>query len=341
MKAAFIIKKGPADQAFEIREIPKPEPQAGFVRIKVEAFGLNFADVMARLGLYPAAPPLPSLIGYDVVGTIDAVGEEVSGLSVGQRVLALTRFGGYAEYACTDARAVAVIGEKMSAGVAVAIPTQGGTAYHMAEEMVRLFPGDKVLVHAAAGGVGTILCQIAKHRGCEVYGTAGSAKKLAYLKEMGVDHPINYREADFAEVIRQQLGEKGGLDVIFDPVGGDSVKKGLGLLGASGRLIAFGASSMTNAKNIFAKIRTGLAFGFYHPIKLIGPSKGLIGVNMLSIADNRPDILSRVLKSTVMLAESGVIHPTIGGEFTIDELAKAHHLLETRQTMGKLLVRWA
>ena len=151
MRAMYLVRTGDAAQAFELREAPTPEPGTGQVRVAVEGFGLNYADVSARQGLYQDAPPMPSVIGYEVVGRIDAVGADVQDLNVGQRVTALTRFGGYATHALTDARAVAPIAEDMDVGMAAALPTQGCTAYYMAEEMVRLHPGDHVLVHAAAG----------------------------------------------------------------------------------------------------------------------------------------------------------------------------------------------
>lgn len=339
MKAAYLIKTGPADHAFEIRETEKPQVKEGEVLIEVEAFGLNFADVMARLGIYPDAPPIPAILGYDVVGRIVEIGKGVTHLSIGDRVVALTRFGGYAQFAATDARAAVKIGDDVDPGVAVALATQCGTAVFMAEESVRLHEGDAVLVHAAAGGVGTALVQLARNRKCVIYGTAGSTQKLEYLRIQGVDHPINYRTSDFEEEVKRKSGEA-GLDVVFDPVGGSSVKKGFRLLGKGGRMIVFGASSLSQAKNIFSKIRLLLQFGFYHPVGLMRNSKGLIGVNMLKIADERPHVLKRVLERTVSLYESGILQPTVGGAFSIDDLAKAHHLLETRQTTGKVVIKW-
>ncbi|RMG74084.1 MAG: alcohol dehydrogenase, partial [Bacteroidetes bacterium] len=226
MKAIVLTQTGAPGAAFALQEAGMPTPGPGQVRIAVEAFGLNFADIMARKGLYRDAPPLPAVLGYDVVGRIDAVGEGVDPARVGTRVLALTRFGGYAEYALTDARAAVPIPEDMEAGIGTALATQAGTAYYMAEMLIRLHPGERVLVQNAAGGVGSALVQIAKHRGCEVYGTAGSPAKLDYLSKLGVDHPINYREEDFAAAVRRIGGNK-PLDVIFDALGGKAVKEGL------------------------------------------------------------------------------------------------------------------
>lgn len=339
MKAVFLVKNGPAEESFEIHETDPPKVMAGEVRIKVEGFGLNFADVMARLGLYDAAPPLPSVLGYDVVGRIEQIGTGVEDLKVGDRVTAMTRFGGYAELAVTDHRAVVKIPKNMDCGIGTALSTQGVTAYYCAGEMVRLRPGDHVLIHAAAGGVGTLLVQLAKHKGCTVYGTAGSDPKLQYLHDLGVDYPINYRKKDFASVIKKIRGKE-GLDVVFDPVGGKSVKKGFELLGAGGRLVAYGASSLTNSKSAVGKLRVGVGFGMYHPAKLITQSKSLHGVNILQIADNKPALLKHLLEQSVSIAQKGILNPKVAASFPAEQISGAHHFLESRQSMGKVVVKW-
>ena len=338
MKAAVLVKNSSANDSFEIREIDKPKAEEGQVLIKVEAFGLNFADIMARQGIYQDCPPLPAVIGYDVVGEVVEIGLGVDNVQVGDRVTAMTRFGAYAEYAITDYRACAKIADAYPVGKATALTTQYCTAYYCLEEMLNLYPGDKVLIHAAAGGVGTALVQLAKHKGCEIFGTAGSAEKLEYLRELGVDHPINYRSSDFEQEVRKLAGD-GGLDAVFDPVGGDSVKKGLRLLGSGGRIVLFGASSMTGT-NVFGKISAGLGFGFYHPAEFMMASKSMIGVNMLRIADNRPMVLKRCLEKVVQLVEDGVLDPTEAKVFPIDELAEAHEFLEGRKSIGKVSVKW-
>ncbi len=340
MKAAVLVRNGDAEKAFEIKEMPTPELAEGQVLVDVEAFGLNFADVMARQGLYQDCPPLPTIIGYEAVGRVNSWAEDVSGFEKEQRVLAFTRFGGYATQVATMKEGVVPIPEEMPVGEAVALATQYCTAWYAAEEMVRLHEGDRVLVQSAAGGVGTALVQLAKHRGCYVFGTASTGQKLAYLKKMGVDCPINYKESDFAKVIQEQTPE-GKVDVIFDAVGGNSVKKGIKLLDAGGRMVCYGAASMSGSnKNVFRLAKTGLGFGFYHPVQFMMSSQSIIGVNMLRIADNKPLILERCLIEVVKLWKKGVLKPTVGGDFAIKELAKAHHLLASRQTIGKIVVRW-
>ncbi|TAE57424.1 MAG: alcohol dehydrogenase [Bacteroidetes bacterium] len=339
MKAWYLIRNGAPEKAFELREAAQPVAKAGEVLIKVEAFGLNFADIMARKGLYQDCPPLPALLGYDSVGRIEQVGPGVSGFQEGDRVTAMSRFGSYAEYVCTDARAVARIPEDMDLCTAGSLTTQAGTAWFMAEEMIRLHKNDHVLIQNAAGGVGMALVQMVRRHGCTIYGTAGSPEKLEFLKKLGVHHPINYRTQDFAGEIRRIRGKE-GLDVIFDAIGGKTLHTGLRLLGAGGRMVSYGASAMTEANNLFARIRTGLAFGFYHPVFFIGQSRSLIGVNMLRIADNHPEKLGDTFRSVVALAETGELSPTAGGIFPADKLPDAHAFLESRKAMGKVMVKW-
>lgn len=340
MRAIVLTRYGSPREAFEIQERPDPQPGPGQLRIAVEAFGLNYADVSARQGTYMDAPPIPCVIGYEVVGRVDALGAGVAGPPIGQRVAALTRFGGYATSAVTDARAAVPIADDLDAGIAAALPTQGGTAFYCAEEMVRLHAGDHVLVQAAAGGVGTLLVQLAKRRGCVVYGTAGSDAKLDYLRQLGVDHPINYRREDFAAAVRRLRGDA-GLDVVFDSLGGSAVRKGLALLAPGGRIVCFGAAErQSGALQIARDAKFALSFGFIHPIPLLMNSKSIIGVNMLRLSDHRPEVLKRVLDGVVALAMSGELQPTVGGRFSAAQIADAHELLGNRGSTGKIVVTW-
>lgn len=340
MKAYYLVKNGPSDKAFELRETETPKPAAGEVLVQSEAFGLNFADVMARLGLYQDCPPLPTVIGYENVGRVVEVGAGVTNVQPGQRVVAFTRFGGYADHVISDSRAVAVIPEEMDAGVGNALATQYVTAYYAAMHSMNLLPGDHVLIHAAAGGVGTALIQMAKNRGCVIFGTAGSAEKLDYLKQQGVTYPINYRQTDFAEEIKR-LGFDKKIDVVFDPIGGSSFKKGVGLLNSGGRMCCYGASSMTDAQgNPFKTLGVAAGFGVWSPIILMMRSISFIGVNMLRIADNKPELLEHCMKEVVKMTAEGILEPTVGGEFAHDKLADAHDFLASRKSIGKVVVKW-
>ncbi len=339
MKAAVLVRTGDAAKAFEIREVPVPKIQAGEVLIKVEGFGLNFADVVAREGMYQDAPPIPAILGYDVVGRITEIAPDVQTVKVGDRVTALTRFGGYAEYAAANAMAISVIPDDMPIGEATALTTQYCTAYYAAAEAANIQEGDRVLIHSAAGGVGTALVQYARHKKCEIFATAGSESKLKMLREEGVQHTINYQTEDFEQVIKDKTNGV-GVDAIFDAVGGSNVKKGFrSLIHGGGRIVCYGASTITG-QNIFGKINTLLGFGIYHPIQFMSTSRAIIGVNMLRIADNKPTTLARCLKEVVALHEQGIFKPLVGGVYPVAQLAEAHAALEGRKTVGKITVTW-
>ena len=339
MKAIHLTRYGNSDKAFEIRDIDIPSPGPQEVCIKVVSSGLNFADVVARRGLYDDAPPNPAIIGYDVAGYVHAIGSDVVDFAVGQKVVALTRFGGYAEYAVSQVEGVAVLPDDYDFHQATALATQAGTAYFCAEECVSLQEGDNVLIQAAAGGVGSILVQIAKHRGCHVYGTA-SIKKQGFLKQNGVDTPIDYTSQSFKDIIKRD--HPNGIDVVFDSIGGKSFSHGMKVLGPGGRMVSYGAASQINGNKTNKLKAAGVVFGFgiFSPIALLLQSKAIITVNMLRIADHKPNVLQYVMKETVKLAEQGVISPTLSKTFKAEDVAHAHDYLESRQSIGKVTLSW-
>ncbi len=339
MKAIYIVKHGSADEAFEMRETPKPVPKPGQVLIKVEGFGLNFADIMARKGMYREAPPIPSLIGYDVCGTVETVGSNVQNVAEGDRVTAMTRFGGYAEYALTDARAVAKIPKNISVTDATALTTQYCTAYYCAAEMVNLFEGDKVLIHSAAGGVGTGLIQYALHKKCEIFATTGSESKVDLIKQSGAHHVINTSKQQFDEYI-DDATKGDGVDVIFDAVGADFMRRGIKILSAGGRIVCYGAAQISDTNNVFSQLGKVIQFGIYHPLVFMMNSKSIIGVNMLKLADHKPEVIKRCLENVVRLVEEGVFKPQGGKTFKAQEIAEAHIFMEQRKSTGKIVCVW-
>lgn len=340
MKAVFLKKFGKPEDAFEIRKTDKPRCADSQVLIKVESFGLNFADVLARSGMYPETPPTPCVIGYEVVGQIVEAGSEVPPGFVGKRVVAMTRFGGYAEYAASDYRAIAEISDEMDASAALTLATQGTTAYVCFAESVNLYEGDRVLVHAAAGGVGLMLCQLALARGCEVFATASQSKKLDVLKEMGVHHLINYKEQDYTEAVLKIL-KKERLDATFNSLAGKSTKKDLKLLGAGGKFVIFGAASRVGgSKGIISGLKLGWQTGVFSPLSFIMRSKSVVGVNLLKLGDYKPHIVAKCMQETVALAEEDILKPVVHKTYGVAQLAEAHQDLENRGTIGKLAVRW-
>lgn len=340
MKVITLVREGNAHQAFEVWEMPTPEPRENEVLVSVSHFGLNYADVMARKGLYNGRPPMPCVLGYEVVGTVEAAGQAVTHVKKGDRVLAFTMFGGYAQYACADSRAVVRISPGTSEEEATALATQYCTAWFAACHMVNLKRGDRVLVHAAAGGVGTALVQIARWKGCEVFGTASTPEKILYMKTQGVEHAINYTETPFDSAIRDILGDK-HLDVAFDPVGGKSFRKSLSLLGAGGRIVTYGASEWSASRgSLTDKLKLAFGFGFLHPIALLMRSRSVIGVNMLRIGQSRPEYLQQCMHEVYEAYQGGILKPTIDSVHPAENIAEAHERLEKRKTIGKVVVKW-
>lgn len=340
MKAAVLVKNGDPRKAFQIREMPDPPVGPDEVCVNATTFGLNFADVMARLGLYQDCPSLPTVIGYEAVGTVASFGANVKGFEIGQRVVIFSRFGGYATKVVSPATGVFPIADNITDAEATALATQYCTAYYAAAYITQLHEGDHVLVQSAAGGVGTALVQLAKHKKCVIYGTAGSEKKIAHIKKQGVHHAINYRTSEFDEVIKK-TAPNGKVDVIFDAIGGSSVRKGMKLLDSGGRMVAYGAASMSGRRNqVFNSLKGVVGFGLYHPVKFLMNSISFLGVNMLRIADNKPQIIQHTGLAVAQLAAEGVFKPVVGGEFSIAQLAEAHEFLEFRKSIGKVVVHW-
>ncbi len=334
MEAVYLVKNGKPEVAFERKKIELKEPGNDEVTIEVEAFGLNFADVLARLGLYRDCPPLPTVIGYEVVGRIVKIGKDVKNVFESDRVVGFTIFGGYATHVITNAKAVVKIEQDYSTGKALALAVQYCTAFYAVNIATNVLKNDRVLIQAAAGGVGTALVQLCKLKECKIYGTAGSQQKLDYLTNLGVDVPINYNTHDFSTVIKEKV------DVVFDSIGGKAFKKGIKLLDYGGRMVAFGAASQLEVGNFFSKIKFGLSFGFYHPVQFIMNSRTLAGVNMLKIGRFQPDILQYCMQNVVALAHEGKIDPHVGGMYPIEKLGEAHLALENRKTIGKIGIVW-
>jgi NADPH:quinone reductase-like Zn-dependent oxidoreductase len=335
MRQVWISRKGPPG-VLEVREGPDPSAGPGQVRIRVRAAGINFADLMARVGLYPDAPEIPCVVGYEVSGTIDEVGEGVAGYHVGDRVMGMPMFGGY-----TDSLAIAIeqvfrIPEKMSFEEAAALPVVYLTAYNMMLFTGTLRPGSSVLVHSAAGGVGLAAIQIARTRGCTIFGTA-SPSKHDFLRSQGVAHPID-SAGDYAAAVRAVVGDR-GLDLVLDPVGGKSWSVGYDLLGPCGRLVAFGLSSATSGtrRSLIHAAAQVLKIKKISPMKLMGDNKTVSGTNMAHLF-HRLDLLGPQFEALLAMYEAGEIKPRVDRTFRFDEAPAAHQFIHDRKAIGKVLL---
>jgi NADPH:quinone reductase-like Zn-dependent oxidoreductase len=336
MQQVWIPRIGGPD-VLEVREAPDPEPGAGEVRVRVEAAGINFADIMARMGLYPDAPKLPTVVGYEASGVVDAIGDGVTRVAVGDRVMGMTRFGGYSDVVVIPEGQAIKIGDSVSFETAAAIPVQYLTAWMMLIRLGNLQKGERVLIHSAGGGVGLAAIQMAVWRGAEIYGTA-SAGKHEQLKAAGVHHCIDYRNQDFqAEIARLTDGK--GVHLIIDAVGGDSFKKSYASLATMGRLFLFGASSFAPGKkrSILAAVRGFMALPKFKPIPLMDQNRGVFGVNLGHMWHLTAE-LTEMLTEIVGLVEQGVFTPVVDKTFPFAEAADAHRYIQDRKNYGKVLL---
>ncbi len=338
-EAFFLTRKGEPEQTFELRSMDMVKPRGREVLIEVEAFGLNYADIMARRGLYGDAPPFPCVIGYEVVGKIAEIGDEVAQELLNTRVLAFCRFGGYARHVCTNDYATVPVGSQPAAEL-LALCTQAVTAYYMTDYLAPVHASDTVLIHAADGGVGSILIQLAKLRGATVIAKIGNDSKAALVKELGADFVVNYNKSDYStEIEKFMKGAK--IDVSYNPVAGSTFKKDLKLLGSGGRLVLFGGSEMGKAPwGIFSKLNFVRKMGLIIPVTLMMSSRNILGVNMLKIADDKPLVLEQCLTAVIKLYLENKLRPQVGGEYKSSELAEAHRALEEGRTTGKLSIHW-
>jgi NADPH:quinone reductase-like Zn-dependent oxidoreductase len=330
MRAVVITKHG-GPGVLQVQEQPDPALGPGQVRIQVAAAGINFADVMARMGLYADAPKTPCVVGYEVAGTILEVGEGVEGLTPGERVLAGTQFGGYASQVVVPAGDVVALPERLSFEQGAAIPVNYATAWAGLVGYGTLQGGDRVLVHSAGGGVGIAATQIAKRVGAEVFGTASPGKHERIL-DLGVDRALDYTRDGWEQGI-------GKFDVILDAVGGRSFRKSYDLLAPGGRLVAFGASAVVSGerKNIATALRTVLRMPRFNMIKQMSESKAVIGLNMLTLWKDRGTLAPWIEPLDGMLAD-GTVEPVVAGAFGFEEAGAAQTMIVERRNVGKVVL---
>ena len=327
----------------EVREAPDPTPRAGQVLVAVEAAGVNFADVLARQGLYPDAPPLPAVVGYEVGGRVAAVGAGVASVREGDPVLALTRFGGYASHVVVPEGAAFLRPDGMSAEEGAALPVNYLTAFQMMVVMGSVRPAEdlgrrmRVLVHGASGGVGTACADLGKVYGVELFGTA-SPGKHDYVRERGYDHAIDYRHRDFvAEVQRLTDGE--GVDLVLDAIGGRHWGRSLDALAPSGRLVVYGISSAAGGGKL-GLLKTVAASPWLRstPLALIGANHGVLGVNLGHLW-TVPERVAAWSRRLLALYRDGALRPHVDRVVPFDHAPEAHRHLEGRRNVGKTLLR--
>jgi len=334
---AIVIPRYGGPSVLRAEERPTPQPGPGELLIAVTAAGVNFADVLARMGLYPDAPKPPLVVGYEVAGVVDAIGSGVSGFRVGDRVFALTRFGGYATHVVTPAGFVYRTPDTLDDVQAAAIPVTYLTAIIALYRMANLEPGETVLVHGAGGGVGLAATQLARLRGATVIGTASAAKHDA-IRAAGVTHAVDYRTADVASEIRR-LTDGRGVDVVLDSIGGSSYAQSYRMLAPLGRLVIYGVSSIApgEKRSLLQAVRTVLTMPNFKPLSLMNRNRGVFGLNMGHLWGER-DKLAAAMDVVMREVVNGQLTPIIAKTFSLEEVADAHRYMQARSNIGKIVL---
>lgn len=324
-------------EVLEVQEKPDPQPRKGEVLIRVRAAGLNFADILSRQGLYPDSPPKPVVMGYEVSGVIEAVGEGINSDFVGKSVAAMTRFGGQSELVTVKAAQVFDKPAALTFEQAAAIPVNYLTAYALLVVMGSLHAGESVLIHNAGGGVGLAAIDIAKKIGAVTYGTA-SPSKHKFLDERGLDHAIDYRKQDWQPVL-MQLTNGRGVDLIIDPIGGKHWKKSYASLRHTGRLGMFGVST-ASANGLAGKLKMLKAVvqtPWFFALPLVNRNRGVFGLN-LGHMWHEPEKVAIWMRDILRGVEEGWVRPYVDQAFSFEDAGKAHQYLEARKNIGKVVL---
>ena len=321
MKCVRVTGHGGRER-LEIEEREKPEPGQGELRIEVRAAGINFADIMQRRGDYHGGPTPPYTPGMEVAGVVDAVGEGV-GREPGEEVVAMVDGGGYAEYALADATGVFDVPEGFSFEEAAGFPVQFLTAHNCLHGWGRLEEAEAVLIHAAAGGVGTAAVQLAREAGAEIFGTASTAEKLSKAESLGCDHPINYVEEDFVEVVDRETDH--GVDLVLDSVGGETTSRSLEALRHFGRMVVFGAASGEPGR-----LRTD---------NVLFANQEILGYHLGHALRQQPMRVMEAVPDLVQHLETGTLEVQLDRTFTLDAVRDAHAYIENRESMGKVVLK--
>jgi NADPH:quinone reductase-like Zn-dependent oxidoreductase len=336
MRQAVITRHG-GPEVLQVREGPDPIPAAGELRIKVRAAGINFADILARLGLYPDAPKPPVVVGYEVAGHVDAIGSDVKGFAAGDRVVALTRFGGYSDVVTVPAPQCFHFPDELSDAEAAAVPVTYITAAIALYKMAALGSGDTVLIHNAGGGVGIAAIQLARLRRTTIIGTA-SAFKHAALRSFGVEHVIDYTTADVAHEVQRITGGR-GVDVILDPVGGRSFLDSYRMLAPLGRMVMFGLSAAApgERRNLWKAFRAWKSTPSFDPLSLIHRNRGVFGLNVGHLWDERAQ-LHTIMEMLLSELQAGRLTPVVAKTFPLEKAGDAHRFIQSRSNIGKVVL---
>ena len=336
MRQVVTTKNGDVG-VLQVQERPDPQPRPGEVVVKVKAAGLNFADILARQGLYPDGPPKPCVMGYEVAGEVEAVGPGVDQAMIGKPVVAMTRFGGQSEKVVVQQTQLFDKPAGLTFEQAAAVPVNYLTAWALLVVMGGLRAGESVLIHNAGGGVGLAALDIAKHIGATTYGTA-SPGKHEFLRERGLDHPIDYRNQDWLPVLKQMTNNR-GVELVIDPIGGGHWKKSYAALRTTGRLGMFGVStaSANGLAGKFKLLKAAAQMPRFHPLGLLSRNRGVFGLN-LGHMWHEPEKVRSWVQEIMRGINEGWIQPFVDKAFPFAQADEAHRYMEERRNIGKVVL---
>jgi len=338
----MVVRRYGRPEVFEAQQAPDPQPKPGEVVIRVKAIGVNFADLLQRMGVYPGTPKPPFVPGIEIAGVVEKVAEggksgDGEPVRPGDAVAAFTSYNAYAEWAAVPARQVYRLPSGMPFEDAAAIPVNYVTAYHSMFAMGNLLAGDRILIHGAAGGVGIAAVQLARARGIEIFGTAGPAKQ-EYLRKIGVSHAIDYTKSDFVQVVRKFAPD--GIEMVMDPIGGRSFSRSFKCLGSTGRLVIYGFSAAVGSdgkRSLGRGLTALLQTPRFHPLKLMAENVSVIGVNLAKM-QLRGALVRSEMAEIFRMYGAGQIKPVIGKSFPLADAAAAHSYIHDRKNIGKVIL---
>ena len=336
MKSVILTKYGAPD-VLQVQEFDTPEPKSNEVRVKVHYAGINFAEIMARMKLYPGGPKPGSVLGGEVSGVIEKIGSEIQGLEIGQNVIGLSMKGSYTSHVCIGPESIIPIPQNFKLDEAATFPVIYITAYMMMFDLGNLQDGDTFLIHGAGGGVGTAAIQLAKTKNIKIIGTSSSWKHNK-LESMGVDKCIDYTTQNVEKVIMDFTDGK-GVDLIIDPIGAKSWKMSYKVLSRMGKLIIYGDQNLVKGDklNPLVAFKELMAMPKYKPMDLMAFNKTVMGYHLGRFQGYEWKV-KRSVKNLVNLINKYDIHPIIDKIFPFEKVADAHRHIQNRKNFGKVLL---
>ena len=336
MKSVILTNYG-APEVLKVKELEDIHPNNNEVRVKVHYAGINFAEIMARMKLYPGGPKPGSVLGGEVSGVIDKLGKDVKGLSIGEKVMGLSLNGSYSSQVCIDANSIIKLPQNFQLDEAAAFPVVYITAYMMMFDLGNLQDGDTFLIHGAGGGVGTAAIQLAKTKNIKIIGTSSSWKHDELIK-MGVDKCIDYNTDNTEKEIMDFTNGK-GVDLVIDPIGAKNWKLSYRVLAKMGKLIIYGDQNLVKGDKLkpIVAMKEMYSMPKYKPMDLMANNKAVMGYHLGRFKDHEWKV-KRSIEKLVKLINDYDLHPIIDSKFSFNDAPKAHRHIQNRKNFGKVLL---